>query len=177
MDGSGDWLVVSVQALHRFYDRRTDEVVASWMTSQDRERMITNNIAYVASIIDTIHRRYETSATIVYCGFSQGVAMAYRSATRLSLTPSGIIALSGDIPPELQDDPSIHWMVCCPVACSWDSVCAKPAGPCPAVRIGPGARGRAPRSARHRAGSSRGSSRTPRAPGAARRGVHRDSDP
>ena len=109
VDGIGDWLVVSVQALHRFYDRSTNEVVASWMTSQDRERMITNNIAYVAAIVDTIHRRYETSSTIVYCGFSQGVAMAYRAATRLPTAASGIIALAGDVPPELQDDPSIRW--------------------------------------------------------------------
>ena len=109
VDGIGDWLVVSVQGLHRYYDRRDGEVVASWMTSQDRERMITNNLSYVASIIDTIHRRYETTSTIVYCGFSQGVAMAYRAATRLPLTAAGIIALAGDVPPELQDDDTIRW--------------------------------------------------------------------
>src|SRR2546430_1406546 len=34
------WLRVSVQALHRFYRGRTSDVVASWMTKQDRELAI-----------------------------------------------------------------------------------------------------------------------------------------
>ena len=109
VDGAADWLIVSVQGLHRFYDRRANEVVASWMTSQDREQMIANNLAYVASILDTIHRRYETTSTIVYCGFSQGVAMAYRAAARLPPAAAGVIALAGDVPPELQHDPTICW--------------------------------------------------------------------
>ena len=78
IDGIANWLVVSVQALHRFYDRRSGEVVGSWMTSQDRERMIGDNLSYVAAILNTIHQRYQTTSTIVYSGFSQGVAMAYR---------------------------------------------------------------------------------------------------
>ena len=109
VDGSADWLIVSVQGLHRFYDRKAGEVVAAWMTSQDRERMILDNLAYVASIIDTIHRRHETTSTIVYCGFSQGVAMAYRAATQLPSPAAGVIALAGDVPPELQRDATIRW--------------------------------------------------------------------
>src|SRR4029450_7232913 len=30
-----EWVVVSIQGLHRFYERRRNEVIASWMTRQD----------------------------------------------------------------------------------------------------------------------------------------------
>src|SRR5438105_4779571 len=46
------WTVVAVQALHRFYNRRTPEVVASWMTSQDREQAIDDNLLYVRSVVE-----------------------------------------------------------------------------------------------------------------------------
>ena len=35
--GADRWLIVSVQGLHRFYRARSQDVVASWMTRQDRE--------------------------------------------------------------------------------------------------------------------------------------------
>jgi len=36
--------LVSVQGLNRFYRGRGEDVVASWMTRQDREAMIEDNI-------------------------------------------------------------------------------------------------------------------------------------
>ena len=42
-----DWLLLSVQALHRFYRGRSQDVVAGWMTRQDRDAAIADNIAYV----------------------------------------------------------------------------------------------------------------------------------
>src|SRR5215472_9272532 len=45
---------VSVQGLHRFYNTKTQEVVASWMTSQDREQAIADNLAYVGRVIETL---------------------------------------------------------------------------------------------------------------------------
>ena len=43
--GSESWTLVAVQALNRFYAR--ERIVANWMTSQDRELAIEDNIAYV----------------------------------------------------------------------------------------------------------------------------------
>ena len=40
---SDRWLVVSVQALHRFYRGRSRDVVASWMTRQNRELAVADN--------------------------------------------------------------------------------------------------------------------------------------
>jgi len=96
--GQRQWLLVSVQALNRFYNR-ANEVVASWMTRQDREQAIADNIAYVASVVDAVKREYPTSEAIVYVGFSQGVATAYRAAA--ASRALGLIALAGDVPPDI----------------------------------------------------------------------------
>jgi predicted esterase len=101
---SSRWLCVSIQALHRFYERRTNRVVASWMTRQDRELAIADNIAYVATCIDAVAAEWPTISKAVFAGFSQGVAMAFRAAVNATCGVAGIIAASGDIPPELTAD-------------------------------------------------------------------------
>jgi predicted esterase len=103
------WLVVSFQALHRFYERKSGTVVASWMTSQDREPMIADNLRYVDAVLESVQSSQDTTSVVVYSGFSQGVAMAYRAATRGRIRPAGIIALGGDVPPELRDDDTLSW--------------------------------------------------------------------
>src|SRR5580658_7878355 len=57
---SNRWLIVSIQALHRFYQRRTNLVVASWMTRQDREAAIADNVAYVKACIDAVAAEWPT---------------------------------------------------------------------------------------------------------------------
>ena len=99
--GSDRWLTVSIQGLHRFYQRRTDLVVASWMTRQDRETSIADNVAYVGKCIDAVVAEWPTLPTIVFAGFSQGVAMAFRAAVHSTHGTAGVIAAGGDIPPEI----------------------------------------------------------------------------
>ncbi len=101
--GIASWVIVSVQALHRFYERRTNRVVASWMTRQDRESAIADNIAYVQNCIDAVSTEWPTTRKIVFAGFSQGVAMAFRAATHFE---AGVIAVGGDVPPELTTNAS-----------------------------------------------------------------------
>ena len=55
--GSEHWLLVAVQGLHRFY-RRDSEVVASWMTREDREQAIADNLAYVRLVMDACRREF-----------------------------------------------------------------------------------------------------------------------
>jgi len=95
--GSG-WCLVSVQALHRFYTK-SDEVAASWMTRQDRELEIEHNIAYVWSVVRAVEREYRVQRPLVFAGFSQGVAMAYRAAAASGC--DGLILLAGDVPPDV----------------------------------------------------------------------------
>jgi len=98
--GIDRWAVVSIQGLHQFYRRSTNEVVASWMTRQNREQAISGNIVYVQNVVNALSQK--SSATLVLTGFSQGVAMAFRAATGLNQPITAVIACGGDIPPELE---------------------------------------------------------------------------
>lgn len=91
------WSVVSIQALHPFYTR-SGEVVANWMTKQDRELAIADNLAYVQKVLDTIGRPRQ----LVFSGFSQGGTMAARTAAHIDC--AGLMMLGGDVPPEVKQD-------------------------------------------------------------------------
>ncbi len=99
----GDWLIVSVQAIHRFYRARSQEVVASWMTRQDRELAIADNVAYVGDVVDAVAREWPIAPTLVFSGFSQGVAMAFRAAAASRRPVVAAIVSGGDVPPEIDD--------------------------------------------------------------------------
>ena len=109
LPGASQWLLVSVDALHRFYRQRHGTVVGSWMTRENREAAIAHNTTYVKSVVEKVMESWPTSGTLVFAGFSQGVAMAYRAAAGCGLRCHGIIALAGDVPPELADTPSKAW--------------------------------------------------------------------
>jgi len=100
--GAEGWLLVSVQGLNRFYQRRTNEVVAGWMTRQDRELAIADNLAYVAGVMDAVGREWPGAPRIVLAGFSQGVAMMFRAAAAAAKPVDGVVAVGGDVPPELE---------------------------------------------------------------------------
>ena len=92
--------VVSIQGLHRFYTRAND-VAASWMTKEDRELAIADNVAYVAKVLAAVADEYGITRPLIYAGFSQGVAMAYRAATLAQRPCDAVIALAGDVPPDV----------------------------------------------------------------------------
>ena len=100
--GVESWTVASIQGLHPFYTRSGD-VVASWMTKLDREEAIEDNLAYVRAAVAEILAAAGISGPLVYAGFSQGVAMAYRAAAGAGHLCDGLIALAGDVPPELAE--------------------------------------------------------------------------
>lgn len=99
--GAEEWLLCAVQGLHRFYNPKTGDVIASWMTSQGRERAIDDNVRYLAGVVAETRRRHGTSDRLVLAGFSQGVAMAYRAAARSGFECHGLILLAGDVPPDV----------------------------------------------------------------------------
>ena len=98
--GSREWTLVSVQAPNRFYDKAV-QTVASWMTREDRELVIADNIAYVAAVVADVRVHYGVAGPLVYAGFSQGVAMAYRAAAFAGHACDGLIVLAGDVPPDV----------------------------------------------------------------------------
>ena len=99
--GTDQWTLVSVQGLNRFYKGRTQEVVAGWMTRQDREDAIRDNVVYVDNVVELTR---DGEIPIIYAGFSQGVAMAFRAAIRGKVKAAGVIGVGGDVPPELLAD-------------------------------------------------------------------------
>jgi len=92
--------LISIQGLHRFYSRGGD-VVASWMTKEDRELAIADNVAYVAQVLAEVAGEHGLARPLVYVGFSQGVAMAYRAAALSGRAADAVIALAGDVPPDV----------------------------------------------------------------------------
>jgi predicted esterase len=93
VEGSDRRTLVAIQGLHRFYRGRSNDVVASWMTRQDRELAIADN--------NIVSAEWPTNGVLVLSGFSQGVAMAFRCAAAIARPVSGVVALGGDVPPEL----------------------------------------------------------------------------
>ncbi len=92
--------LLSIQALNRFYTR-ANAVVAGWMTSEDRELAIADNIAYVGAVLAEAAEESGLTRPLIYVGFSQGVAMAYRAAAFVQRPCDGVIALAGDVPPDV----------------------------------------------------------------------------
>jgi predicted esterase len=99
--GARGWVLCAVQALHPFYNK-TGEVIASWMTRLDRERAIEDNVRYVAAVVDAVRAELRLGGCLVYLGFSQGAAMAYRAAAGAGHACQGVVVLGGDVPPELE---------------------------------------------------------------------------
>jgi len=104
---SDDWTLVSIQGLHRVYRGRSEEVASGWMVRQDRDVMIADNIAYVDAALASLAP--PDGAPIVFAGFSQGAAMAFRAAVRGRHSAAGAIAVGGDVPPELLADPTARF--------------------------------------------------------------------
>ena len=99
--GAAGWTLVAVQALHRFYSTKTREVVGSWMTSLDREQAIQDNLAYVARVVAEL-RADQGHGPLVFAGFSQGAAMAWR-ATAFGGPSHGLVILGGDLPRDVAE--------------------------------------------------------------------------
>lgn len=97
--GIDEWSLAAIQALHPFYSR-SEGIAASWMTVQDREFHIADNIDYVRRVIGSLPRPEK----LVFLGFSQGAAMAYRAAADFAWRCHGLIILGGDAPSEVESD-------------------------------------------------------------------------
>ena len=105
LPGAADWDLVAVQALHRFYSPKTREVVASWMTSEDRERAIEDNLGFVQRVVADL-RAARGGGKLVFAGFSQGAAMAWRAAAGCGPC-AGLIVLGGDLPRDVAGRPGL----------------------------------------------------------------------
>lgn len=99
--GSAAWRLLAIQGLNRFYRGRSQDVVAGWMTREDRELAIADNLAYVTAVVEAVANEWGREERLVFAAFSQGAAMAYRAACASTRSVGGVISLGGDVPPEL----------------------------------------------------------------------------
>jgi predicted esterase len=90
-----EWTIAAVQALHPFYKRNEQLIVATWMTHMDREHAITDNLEYVRRVVSELGNL----RPLVFLGFSQGAAMAYRAASHIPC--DGLIVLGGHVPSDV----------------------------------------------------------------------------
>lgn len=102
LPGIERWSLIAVQALHPFYTR-SGQVVASWMTSLDRELAMADNIEYARKVLASVPR----PRTLVFAGFSQGGTMAARAAAHVG-SAAGLMLLGGDIPPDVKANSSLR---------------------------------------------------------------------
>ena len=102
--GAQSWALLAVDALHAFYAGSTGEVLRGWMTRELREEAIADNVAYVRRILDAVRPEIGWTVPLAFLGFSQGASMAWRAALLAGhggAPPPKVVALAGDIPPEL----------------------------------------------------------------------------
>ena len=59
-----------------------------------------DNVRYVTDVVDAVRHAWPFTR-LVYAGFSQGASMAFRAAMSGGKACDGVVALGGDIPPEL----------------------------------------------------------------------------
>jgi predicted esterase len=116
-------LIAAPEALSRFYldpSRSPSDALpragAAWMTREDRENEIADQIRY----LDALHERLRPAAIrdrvrLRVLGFSQGVATAGRWAAYGNARPSQLILWAGKFPPDIDLRPLAEKLAGAPV--------------------------------------------------------------
>ncbi len=116
--------IVAPEALSRYYLDNTrggshadSAVGATWMTREDRDSEIADQIAYLDSLHDAVAAQAAPGASLTVLGFSQGVATACRWLDRGRPRADRLICWGGAIPDDVrlgEDSPIRHpalWLV------------------------------------------------------------------
>ena len=92
--------IVAPEALNRFYlDEAHNRVGATWMTREDRENEITDQLGYLDALVKEL-RGERTDVPIHVLGFSQGVATACRWSLLGKTKMDRLVLWAGSLPPE-----------------------------------------------------------------------------
>ena len=96
-------LIVAPQAPNEFYVKMNPPVVGyTWLTRYERDRSITEFLAYMQRMLEKIQSMHPFDPDRVnFLGFSQGVSMAYRFAIAEVHQTAGVIACGADLPPDV----------------------------------------------------------------------------
>ena len=97
-----DYIVVAPEGMHRFYLNGTSgRVGASWMTKEDRESDITDNLNWLSKLFSELTEQKTFEKTILL-GFSQGGATAARWFYTKKVLFDQLILWASVFPPDLE---------------------------------------------------------------------------
>jgi predicted esterase len=97
-----NYLVVAPEGMHRFYLNGTSgRVGASWMTKEDRESDITDNLNWLNQLLDELKEKKKFEK-IILLGFSQGGATAARWYFSSKNEFDHLILWASVFPPDLE---------------------------------------------------------------------------
>ena len=97
-----DYLVVAPEGMHRFYLNGTSgRVGASWMTKEDRESDIADNLNWLSQLFTELTEQKTFEKTILL-GFSQGGATAARWFYSKKVLFDQLILWASVFPPDLE---------------------------------------------------------------------------
>lgn len=99
-----DWLIIAPEGMHRFYlEGSSGRVGASWMTKENREDDISDNINWLDQLFFKIKSEHPSLSSFHLLGFSQGGATAARWASTKDYFKS-IILWACVFPPDLNQN-------------------------------------------------------------------------
>lgn len=97
-----DYLIVAPEGMHRFYLNGTSgRVGASWMTKEDRESDIADNLNWLTQLFAELTEQKSFEKTILL-GFSQGGATATRWYFSQKVEFNQLILWASIFPPDLE---------------------------------------------------------------------------
>lgn len=95
--------IVAPEALSRFYTNPDfTRVGASWMTREDREHEIQDQIAYLDALLAHVRGLCTKARSLGALGFSQGVSTLSRWTIHGTTAPDVVVIWGGSMPPELE---------------------------------------------------------------------------
>jgi predicted esterase len=97
-----DYFIVAPEGMHRFYIKGSSgRVGASWMTKDDRESDIHDNLQWLNILDQEIMRKYSFKEKFIL-GFSQGGSAACRQHFNGTFNADHLIVWASSFPPEME---------------------------------------------------------------------------
>ena len=99
--------VIAPEGMHRFYlSGSSGRVGASWMTKEDRETDITDNLRWLTELIESYEPKVFKKRAIL--GFSQGGATAARLFNSRHIELNHLIMWASVFPPDIDREKFLH---------------------------------------------------------------------
>lgn len=107
-------MIVAPEGLSRYYRKgHSGDVVASWMTKDDREHEITDYVKYLDGVYNRVVENENVKSVVL--GFSQGASTASRWTVLGNCHHQALLIWAGEFAPEITqdiDNKMIVWNIC-----------------------------------------------------------------